>query len=686
MSGNDVRTVCSTPDGGLWVATAEGLNHYRNGEWTRQSEGKARSVASDQQGRLWFGDQGGGQNKLLRDRYNRAKNVIFLGLEWQDPNTLRFSRDGKLWIVCERGLTWLKPELLVATPDGNWVPDPANGEPAFGRYRIEKELPKLVPVGLVEDRDGSMWLGSLGNGLVHLDNGRVEVFTSKDGLHGDYCIPAFLDPSGALWIVGEGGLTRRSGGRFQSLTEKDGLPNDVLLDLIEDDLGNFWISGKRGIHRVVRRELEEFFAGRLDRVHSLSLGPRHGLLTPECSSLHSPTIAKTPDGHIWAATRNGLAAFDPRRVSLDTQPLSSTIERLIVNGQEIPGPTRQFPDRIELEPGAGERIEIHFGAVSLTAADRLQFRYRLEGHDSEWSEPTDLRLAFYTNLRPGAYEFRVLAANAHGVWNERDTALAFIILPYFWQTNLFYAGTAAVLIAFVAIFHLRRMAAQRRLHEIQHRQALMDEKARIAADMHDELGAALTQIAILGEVAKNQAGDVAKTRSTLNRISDAARKVTNAMSDLVWATNPRNDTLENLVAHLRQHAAEQLQDTPLEAQLRFPTDVPNCHVSATFRRNLLLVLKEALNNAVKHANATELRLNLEVTDDALIMTLQDNGRAFHPAEQCGTGYGLGNMRKRVHDLGGVFVIQSVVGSGTSIRMRVPLGIQAAEPASFNQRD
>lgn len=696
LSGNDVRTVCASPQGDVWAATPEGLCRCQHGAWSPQGwPQRVRTLTCDAQGRLWFGAQGFGPDQLRRDRFVSGANCVLLGLDWQDPNTLRCTRDGTVWIVCERGLTWVKPAGLVQTSDGNWKPDPTSAPPVFGRYSIGKELPRIFPLGLVEDRDGSLWLGSLDGGLVRVSADRVEVFDERDGLPGKHCVPVWLDETGALWITGPAGLTRRAQGKFQTLTEKAGLPHDVLLDLIPDDFGHVWISGKRGIHRVARQELEDYFAGRQEGVRSLTLGPRDGLRTPECSSLHYPSMAKTADGTIWVATRRGLASFDPRRVHLDTRPLPAIIERLVINRRELLlAPPASFPagaslnhaawfagklpapaeqKAIRLPPGSGERLEFGFTAISLAAADRVKFRHRLEGYDSAWSPESDLRLAFYTNLKPGAYQFRVQAANAHGLWNEQDTALSFVILPYFWQRGVFWVAVALALATLAVGLHRLRLARQRQLQELRHHQALTNEKARIAADMHDELGATLTQIAILGEVARSQTAAEAQTRLTLERISQAAREATGRMSALVWATNPRHDTLDNLAAYLREHAASRLEDAGLRPQLEFPAELPPQRVSATFRRNLLLVLKESLTNVLKHAAAGEVRVQFAVAGAHVCLRIQDDGRGFDPTRPAGAGgNGLGNLRKRIQDLGGECRIISAPGKGTTLDVCVPL--------------
>jgi signal transduction histidine kinase len=317
-------------------------------------------------------------------------------------------------------------------------------------------------------------------------------------------------------------------------------------------------------------------------------------------------------------------------------------------------------------------LEFHFTAISLVAADRVKFRHRLDGYDSDWSPETDLRLAFYTNLKPGAYRFRVKAASAHDIWSDDEAKLSFVILPYLWQTRAFSVALAFAVLALVAALHWRRLTSQRRLQEVKHQQALATEKARIAADMHDELGATLTQISILGEVAKSQTVDAAQTRSTLDRISEAAREVTTRMSELVWATNPYNDTLDNLVAALREYAASQLDSSTVESCLEFPESVPECRVSATFRRNLLLVLKEALHNIVKHSQATRVTVHLEVGERELHLKIADNGLGFDPSCPRKRGNGLGNMERRIRDLGGRFELSSQAGEGVRIDCRIPI--------------
>ncbi|MGE3313429.1 MAG: triple tyrosine motif-containing protein, partial [Limisphaerales bacterium] len=450
-------------------------------------------------------------------------------------------------------------------------------------------------------------------------------------------------------------------------------PGGYLFDLIEDDMGGFWIPGQRGIHRLGRKELEAFFEGRTNRVRSLTLGVRDGLLTPDCTRLHYPITAKTPDGRIWIATRLGVAMVDPRRVEVDTQPLRAVIEQVRVNRREVqvhPGTSAREP--LKLEPGSGQRLELEYDAISLLAADRLQFRYRLDGYDSEWSPATDLRQAFYTNLHPGNYRFRVQAANAHGIWNEEATAFHFSIDPYLWQRRTVQWSTIGGLLALAAGLHGWRLSAQRRAHEAKNDEALSAERGRIAADMHDELGAALTQISVLSEVAKTHSSGSHQIYTALDRISARVRDLTSRMGDLVWATNPRNETLDVVIDYLREQAASAFEGTDLVPRLEFPRRVPEWKVSATFRRNLLLVLKEALHNSLKHSGARSVELRLTVENRVLPVSRLAAGVGFDAASPRSRGSGLGHRGRRVGDLGGVFHVRSAVGRGTCIEFDLPL--------------
>jgi signal transduction histidine kinase len=241
-----------------------------------------------------------------------------------------------------------------------------------------------------------------------------------------------------------------------------------------------------------------------------------------------------------------------------------------------------------------------------------------------------------------------------------------------WETTVFYVCLTMVITGIVLALHRQRVRALRRIQELSHKEELTAEKTRIAADMHDELGVALTRIVTLGEAAKGQAVNGLQNRATIDRITQAARDVTSRMSELIWVINPRHDTLDNLAVYLREQAAKQFEGLAIEAHFDMEPIPADCQISATFRRNVMLVVTEALHNLVKHSRATEMRLRLAVESSELTINIEDNGRGFEVEARTGSGNGLGNMQRRMADLGGSSEIQSAIGQGTRIQIRAPL--------------
>ena len=690
LADNDVRSVCRSSRGGAWVATRTGPHHWLNGRAELITPGQMRCVAEDSAGRLWWGIQDSGEDSLRYQDSDGPHSFRLPGLEWRGPSTIHFAQDGTMWVVCEAGVTWVKPD---------WLPGrqrPAAGNPdesGFGRLRRGAELPGSEPFGIVEDHEGVIWVGSRDGGLYHIGKGEVAVMDRTKGFPGSLAVPALVDESGALWILSDAGIVRYRQGRFELIGPDNGVPRDLLFGMAEDDRGVFWIAGSRGIYRLARADLEAFLQGRLARVPSLALGLRDGLLTPECSASACPNVAKLADGSIAVATHNGLAVIDPSRVELNTRPLSVLFERVVANRHALMIPPLAAGGRLpavaidsrqrwaggaELPAGSGRQLEIHYTAVSLLAADRVRFRYRLDGQDEEWSEDSAQRIAFYSNLRPGRYQFHVQASNAQGIWPEEEWILDLLIQPYFWETRTFQIAVALTVAVVLLLLHRQRVRVLRDLQELRHKQQFDGERARIAADMHDDLGAALTQIAILGEVAKRQVSNSPQATSLLDRITQSARDVTSRMSDLVWATNPRHDSLDNLSAHLREQAARMLQDTAVHPLFCFPESLPTARLSATVRRNVLLVMKEAINNALRHARASEIRVSFVADSERFNLVVEDNGCGFDSTKRRESGNGLNNMRRRIGDLGGEYELVSKPGAGTRVSLTVPfsgIGVQ-----------
>jgi signal transduction histidine kinase len=288
-------------------------------------------------------------------------------------------------------------------------------------------------------------------------------------------------------------------------------------------------------------------------------------------------------------------------------------------------------------------------------------------------ESGPVRTVTYPRLDSGPYTFQVVACNGDGDWNEDPTRIGLAVAPFYWQTWWFrlavvLAFTLSV-VAIVRYVSFRRLRAQ--LHVLEQQAALQRERARIAKDIHDDLGANLTQIAYLGELANQDRGEPNLVGERIGKISATARQTVKSLDEIVWAVNPRNDTLPHLLDYAGQFALDYLRTVGIRCRLDFPTEVPARELSTDLRHNLFLVIKEALHNIFKHANATEVWVRAVLSEEALEVIIEDNGRGFASTPDDALADGLRNMKHRMEEIGGVFRVVSEPGKGTRIVLRLP---------------
>lgn len=315
-------------------------------------------------------------------------------------------------------------------------------------------------------------------------------------------------------------------------------------------------------------------------------------------------------------------------------------------------------------------VEFRFTAPVFTAPEKSTFRYRLHGAGDNWIEAGTRREAYFTRLRPGSYEFEVRAANHRGVWGDSGARFAFSILPFYYQTWWFYLvcglGTVGLLGAAIG-WRIREL---RRLHRLEQQSAIADERTRIAKDLHDGLGADLTRLALLADLASGETGLAGGEH--LKKLSQSSRAAARELKELIWIANPANDTVEGLVARLAQTAEDFLRDVQIKCRLEIAPALPTRPLSLEQRRNLLLVTREALNNVVKHAGAGEVVFRASGDDENLRIEIEDNGSGFDATTARREGLGLGSMKKRIESLPGSFQLVSTPGSGTRISIQLRL--------------
>jgi signal transduction histidine kinase len=288
----------------------------------------------------------------------------------------------------------------------------------------------------------------------------------------------------------------------------------------------------------------------------------------------------------------------------------------------------------------------------------------LENLDSDWIDAGPRHEAVYNNIPPGTYRFRVIACNNDGVWNEEGASLPLIFLPHFWQTWWFKAAVPAGLALLLWTWYHLRVS---RMQEIERL------RVQIAADLHDDVGSRLTKVAMVTELVDRQMPPEDRSKPQIEKIASTTREVIQAMDEIVWTINPKNDTLDNLANYIFQYAQEYFQNTAVRCRLDLPVRLPDLPLSTEERHNLFMAFKEALNNVLKHAGATEVRVGLVVNGDRLMISVSDNGCGFNGnGSASSTGNGLTNMKNRLTQIGGVLSLESTPGTGTKVEMEAPL--------------
>ena len=717
LSDNSVRCLFEDREGSLWVGTVGGgLNRVKPRKLTTFTtrDGLAHNVvmslAEDADGTLWVGSNCGGLSARRNGAFAPFSANYLLDNEciW----SLLPGREGSLWVGTwggglfqirgkqVRNFPLARPgndEPVVALCENNqgglWMGTMQGGLRRFHEGRVDDEpitngRPTHPVTALVQEPHGRLWVGTSGGGLLRMEDERSTAFTRRDGLPSDFIRALHRDAKGTLWIGTVGGLARMDGSEVKAVTRAHGLPDDVISQILEDDHGNFWFGCNQGIFRVARHELEAVAAGRAARVNPIAYGRAEGMESLECTGGFHPAGLKTRDGRLWFSTVKGLVMVDPANISVNETAPPVAIEEIVVDGapvaaggRELSAPTAEEPGLLrsaapELRLGPRiQRVEFRFTALSLVAPERNRFKYRLDGLDYNWVEAGSQRVASYPHLPPGRYVFNVVACNNDGVWNMSGASIPFAVQPYFWQTWWFRALAAAALLGgggwLVRTASVRRL--RRKLQRLLEQHAVEKERSRIAQDIHDELGANLTRIALLTEVGQKHRGDPQQVAADLGKISATAREAVRAMDAIVWAVNPRNDSLDHFANYVSQFAEEFFRPTSIRCRLDVPADLPEHPLSTEARHHLFLAVKEALNNVVRHSGASEVWLRLRMENGELRITVADNGHGIAAAAtNAGRHDGLGNIRKRIEDLGGRFELATNPSSGTSLELRLPL--------------
>ena len=675
LSQSTVGSVYEDREGSLWVGTKRGLNQFvdrRTLPFTT-AEGLPSDdtgpVFQDQHGVIWVGtlDAGlarfdGHRSSVLTKRQGLSSNSI-LALAGDAKGTLWVGTDSGLDQIRDGKVAKIFPGVIRSLyQDGEgtlWI-GTSKGPAVLRDGRIGRLNPSEAVVAFVED-NGRILAAVEGLGIQLYDERTLRELSGTALAIRDADV-LYRDRDGRVWIGGIGsGLhllaASDDAGKQADLTVKDGLFDDEIYGIAADDRDRLWLASSKGIFSVNRRELLGFAAGRVPSVASTPFSPLDGLQTVECKPGVQPAVWRMRDGRLSFSTIRGLIAIDPdhTQLKLDAPPVA--MESVAIDGR-----SQSLAKMQDLAPG-DENLEFRYTALSLRAPQRITFRYKLEGFDRDWVDAGTRRQAFYTNLRPGDYRFRVTACNADGTCNEAGAALGFVLPARFYQQKWFYLvgmGLLGLLGWLAYGFRIQHMERQFG--------AILAERSRIARELHDTLLQGFSGVTMEMQALAARLPD-APREALREIIHDAATCLTEARRSVSELRRNRGAS-PGLAAELSA-SARQLT-APSEARLQLAVGRLTEGLPAYVEYNLLRIAQEAVINAVKHAGARTIEVTLETLADVLRIAVRDDGAGFVTRDSPANHFGLIGMQERAREIGADLRVTSEPRKGTTIVVDLPL--------------
>lgn len=668
LSAPIVWSITEGPDRKLWFGTnAKWLSAYdrstdrferiRHCRYDHRGNGFCRALLWDDRGLLWIGGRNNsvetydpvtGDFRLLRHDETASGSAA------RNVRKIYESTAGGIWIsIGGGGLDHLDRTTGITTNFTHLPDDPGS-------------LSTNIVISLLQDSDGVYWVAT-SNGLNRLvfDDDSPEAISSgrsvpvitrfhhepddPQSLSNDYVVSIHESADGDLWFGTMLGLSRLHRGDredpvFTRYFMKNGLPSDVVYGILEDDDGRLWLSTNFGIS-CFDPDTEVF----------RNYDSRDGLLVNE---YNSGAYTRTAAGSFVFGGVNGANEFHPDDLvdSSYRAPIVLTgfnvFEEPAVLAESITGLeeiTLSYRDNY---------FSIEFAALDYSSSDRNRYAYKLEGLDRDWTQAGTRHYAGYTHVDPGEYTFMVRGTNGDGVWNEDHASIRIIITPPFWRTWWFIgclALAACGAVAFPIVFRVRQLLKIERL------------RSRIAADLHDDIGAGLTEISIMGEIITQKLPSESSelVLAETSRIKATARDLITSMSDIVWLVSPKRDSLYDLVSRLSGSARDTLEAADVRFRTQDLRSLQSTRLKMEHRQHLLLIFKEAINNSLKYGDCSEISLEVALQGKKLTVRLVDDGKGFDTSLES-TGNGLHNMSERARRMGGALTIRSSAGDGTVV--------------------
>jgi signal transduction histidine kinase/ligand-binding sensor domain-containing protein len=664
VSSFAVTTALAGSDGSVWIGTSDGLNRWKDERFTIYRKDQplpdagTESVFEDSRGRIWL----------------------------PSVHALGYLENGRYVRVSDIQAGQLIAHAIVEDGQGTiWI---ANQEVGLLRVRgTEMRHFTWAELGhqdhataLAADRArGGLWLGFFNGGVAHFLDGQLRTpYTSANGLGEGIVTTLRLDRDGALWAATDGGLSRLKNDRIATLTSRNGLPCDSVHWAIDHDADAYWLGTACGLVRVPRSELDAWTAA-VDRGQDANRPIRvsvfdasDGVISRYLPGGYTPHAAMSPDGRLWFISGDKLNVIDPRHLPFNPLPPPVRIEQLIADRKTYDVAS----DAVHLPPLIRD-LQIDYTALSLVAPEKMRFRYKLEGHDRDWQDVGTRRQAFYNNLPPRKYRFRVIASNNSGVWNEAGAALDFSIAPAYYQTRWFEASV--VLAGFAFLWAAYQVRVRRIAHEFDLRlEERVNERTRVARELHDTLLQTFHGVLFRFQAAANMLPDrpaeaKEKFDSAIDRAAQAITEGRDAIQDLRASTVVTNDLAVAITTLGDELAASVTNGNGTVVDVAVQGVPRDLH--PILRDDIYRIAGEALRNAFRHAHAHRIEVEITYDDRQLRLQVRDDGQGFDPtlpAHERPGHFGLPGMRERAELVGGHLDVWSEVGVGTEIDLTIPV--------------
>jgi signal transduction histidine kinase/streptogramin lyase len=713
LSGDRISTLFEDREGNIWVATLNGLDRFRDFTAATFSAKQgfaefAVSVLAARDGSVWLANPQGlfrwlnGQFTIFGERGADAitgsgkRKATLNGL---NPNSLVEDARGRIWVSRQGGIGYLDNDRFISVsgiPGGNvhamaadakgnlWI---ANQD--SGLYGLSPDLKvQHIPWGELGRKDFAyalggdslhkgIWLGFYQGGIAYLEDGQIGAsYTAANGL-GNGAVRSFqFDPDGTVWIATEGGLSRLKNGQVATLSSKNGLPCDGVQWVMEDDEHSFWLPSPCGLLRIARTELDAWAAAvdkdrnSLRMVQSDVFDSSDGVRSRSFGGGYTPAAAKSLDGKLWFTNDDGVSVLDPRHLPFNKLPPPVHIEQ--ITADRIPHDVTAENNGSLSLPALSRDLEIDYTALSLVAPEKILFRYKLEGYDRGWQDAGNRRQAFYTNLPPRNYRFRVIACNNSGVWNETGTFLDFTIAPAYYQTTWFRVLLAlAVLLGLFAIYRLRvRQVAQQVRAGMEGR---LDERERIARDLHDTLLQSVQGLILKFHAGIKQIPPEISARATMEKALDQADLVLAEGRDRVRNLRATATSLDDLPAAFKRIAEETSEGRGTTVRTVVEGNVRELH--PLVQEESYCIGREALINALTHSGGRNVEVEITYEPRQFRLRVRDDGRGIDRKilEEGGRPdhWGMQGMRERANKIGAELKVWSGHETGTEVELTVP---------------